>query len=114
MHGHDQGRKAIRFLVVALATATVALPSAVDAGTTAATKFTSTPLSPDSTIKAAKSSSGQLAQSDPTLLGRTDATPVHVVVKLDYDATASYKGDVAGLAATSPKVTGKKLTGKPP
>ena len=112
MHGHYQGRKAIRFLVVALATAAVALPSAADAGTTPATKFTSTPLSPDSTIKAAKSSSGQLAQSDPALLGRTDSTPVHVVVKLDYDATASYEGDVAGLAATSPKVTGKKLTGK--
>ena len=112
MHGHYQGRKAIRFLVVALATGTIALPSAVDAGTTASSKFTSTPLGPDSTIKAAKSASGQLAQSDPTLLGRTDATPVHVVVKLDYDATASYKGDVAGLAATSPKVTGKKLTGK--
>ena len=37
---------------------------------------------------------------------------MHVVVKLDYDATASYTGDIAGLAATSPKVTGKKLTGK--
>ncbi|HEX3087853.1 MAG TPA: S8 family serine peptidase [Ilumatobacteraceae bacterium] len=53
-----------------------------------------------------------MAQTDPALLGRTDATPVHVVVKLDYDATASYTGDVAGLAATSPKVTGEKLTGK--
>ena len=112
MHGHYQGRKAIRFMVVALATATIALPSMADAGSTSAGKFAATPLSPDSTIPSAKSSSGQLAQSDPSLLGRTDATPVHVVVKLDYDATASYKGDVAGLAATSPKVTGKKLTGK--
>ncbi|HEY7628503.1 MAG TPA: S8 family serine peptidase [Ilumatobacteraceae bacterium] len=59
-----------------------------------------------------KSESGRLAQTDPSLLGRTDATPVNVMVKLDYDATASYKGDVEGLAATSPAVTGGKLTGK--
>jgi hypothetical protein len=34
------------------------------------------------------------------------------MVKLDFDATASYSGDIAGLAATSPKVTGQKLSGK--
>src|SRR5262249_18606172 len=32
-----------------------------------------------------------------------------VVIKYDYDATASYKGGVDGLAPTSPSVTGKKL-----
>ena len=112
MHGHFQGRKAIRFVVVALATAAVALPSAVDAGTTPASDFTATGLSPSSTETSAKSASGQLATTDPSLLGRTDATPINVVVKLDYDATASYKGDIAGLAATSPIVTGTKLTGK--
>ena len=31
------------------------------------------------------------------------------MLKYDYDATASYAGGVAGLAATSPSVTGKKL-----
>ncbi|MGZ6950295.1 MAG: S8 family serine peptidase, partial [Ilumatobacteraceae bacterium] len=112
MSGHSQRRKAIRFAVVALATTTIALPSAVEAGTKAASSFTATALVPDSTISVAKSASGRLAQTDPTLLGRTDATPINVVVKLDYDATASYKGDIAGLAATSPSVTGSELTGK--
>ena len=46
---------------------------------------------------------------DPSLLGRTDSTPVNVMIKYDFDATASYKGGVAGLAATSPRVTGKTL-----
>ncbi|MGZ4792836.1 MAG: S8 family serine peptidase [Ilumatobacteraceae bacterium] len=112
MSGHSQRRKAIRLAVVALATTTIALPSAVEAGTKAASSFTATALVPDSTISVAKSASGRLAQTDPTLLGRTDATPINVVVKLDYDATASYKGDIAGLAATSPSVTGSELTGK--
>ncbi|HVE17442.1 MAG TPA: S8 family serine peptidase [Ilumatobacteraceae bacterium] len=112
MRGQHQGRLASRFLVVALATAAIALPSAVDAGTTPASKFTATGLSPSSIEKAAKSASGRLATTDPSLLGRTDATPINVVVKLDYDATASYKGDIEGLEATSPIVTGRELTGK--
>ena len=32
-----------------------------------------------------------------------------VVVKLDYDALAAYTGDIEGLAATSPSVTGERL-----
>jgi hypothetical protein len=56
-----------------------------------------------------KSESGQLARTDPSLLGRTDSTPVNVMIKYDYDATASYTGGVDGLAATSPSVTGKEL-----
>jgi subtilisin family serine protease len=50
-----------------------------------------------------------LAQTDPSLLGRTDSTPITVMIKYDLDATASYAGGVAGLAPTSPAVTGKKL-----
>jgi len=61
------------------------------------------------TISVAKSRSGQLAETDPALLNRTDSTPVTVMVKLDYDPVASYSGDVAGLAATSPGVTGASL-----
>ena len=79
------------------------------AGATAAANLTVTPLTPDSTYSRAKSTSGALAQTDPALLGRTDSTPVNVMLKYDYDATASYAGNVAGLAATSPSVTGKKL-----
>ncbi len=71
--------------------------------------FTATPLEPDSTFSASKSPSGNLAQTDPALLGRTDASPVTVMIKYDFDATASYTGDLAGLAATSPAVTGVPL-----
>ena len=41
--------------------------------------------------------------------GRTDATPVDIMVKLGYDPIASYDGDIAGLEATNPQKTGKKL-----
>src|SRR5581483_8867607 len=76
-----------------------------------AKKFTATDLSPAAieTIKVAKSDSGRLAQTDPSLLGRTDSTPINVMIKYDFDPTASYKGGVAGLAPTSPRVTRKKL-----
>jgi subtilisin family serine protease len=66
-------------------------------------------LTPDSTFTAAKSSSGYLAQTDPTLLNQTSSSPVNVMIKYDFDATASYTGGVAGLAATSPRATGKSL-----
>ena len=62
----------------------------------------------------AKSLTGRLAQTDPALLGRTDATPEPVMIKFDYDALASYQGGVADLAATSPTVTGVELTGTTP
>ena len=81
----------------------------VAAGGASQPKFQAAPLTPDSTYIGAKSTSGSLAQTDPSLLGRTDATPVNVLIKYDYDATASYAGGVSGLAATSPAVTGKKL-----
>ena len=71
--------------------------------------FTASSLTPDSTFSAAKSDSGQLAQTDPSLLNRSDSTPVAVMIKYDYDATASYTGGVSGLAATSPAVTGQPL-----
>jgi subtilisin family serine protease len=66
-------------------------------------------LTPDSTFTAAKSSSGYLAQTDPTLLNQSSSSPVSVMIKYDFDATASYTGGVAGLAATSPRETGKSL-----
>jgi len=52
-----------------------------------------------------------LAQTDPTLLNRTDSKNVSIVVKLDYASTVTYTGDVAGFAATSPEVTGRPLSG---
>ena len=97
---------------VALATLCLLAGQTIFAGAASGadpSKFTATPLTPDSTFVGAKSSSGAIAQSDPALLGRTDATPVNVMIKYDYDATASYAGGVDGLAATSPRVTGKSL-----
>ena len=57
-----------------------------------------------------KSKSGQMAQSDPALLGRSDPTPVRILVKLDYDPVSSYGGGLPGLPATSPAMTGRKLS----
>ena len=75
-------------------------------------KFTATALKPSSTVTGFKSQSAGLAKSDPSLLKRRDPGMVNVMIKLDYDATASYAGDIQGFAATSPRVTGRKLTGK--
>ncbi len=71
-----------------------------------------TALTPQSRIEAQKSPTSRLAQTDRTLLGRTDSTPVDVMVKLDYDAMATYAGGINGFVATSPSVTGKELDGK--
>lgn len=74
------------------------------------TELTAQPLEPsEAPLHAAKSRSGALAQTDPELLDRTDATALPVFIKLDYDAVASYAGDIEGLAATSPEVTGRPL-----
>src|SRR5206468_12183880 len=62
----------------------------VTVGANAAGSFSATTLTPDSTYAASKSTSGALAQTDPALLGRTHSTPVNVLIKYDYDATASY------------------------
>ncbi|NRQ40198.1 S8 family serine peptidase, partial [Nonomuraea sp. NN258] len=57
----------------------------------------------------AKSATGKLAKSDQSLLSSTSTAPVPVMVKLDYDALAAYKGGLPGLPGTSPQVTGKSL-----
>jgi hypothetical protein len=114
MHRRRHGRKTLGlFAVAATLVATIlVLPSVADAGAASPGGLKATALTPDNRVTAAKSSSGKLAKSDPALLGRTDSAAVNVVVKLDYDATASYKGDVSGLAATSPSVTGQAMTGR--
>ena len=68
-------------------------------------------LTPADRVVAEKAPSSRLAQTDKTLLGRTDATPVQVVIKFDYDSIAAYQGGVRGLAPTSPSVTGRALSG---
>ena len=114
MHTRFTKRAALRLLAsLAFAlTATIAIASvATGASAPKKTTFTATDLSSAATdtISVSKSESGRLAQTDPSLLGRSDSTPVNVMIKYDYDATASYTGGVAGLAATSPRATGKAL-----
>ncbi|MEU7865829.1 S8 family serine peptidase [Dactylosporangium sp. NPDC049140] len=59
----------------------------------------------------AKAPTSRMAKTDPSLLNRSDTAKVAIAVKLDYDSTATYSGDIAGYAATSPSVTGKALSG---
>ncbi|HJQ73417.1 MAG TPA: S8 family serine peptidase [Gaiellaceae bacterium] len=66
-------------------------------------------LTAQSSYQAAKSDSGQIARTDPSLLNRTGSQLVPVMIKYDLDATASYAGGIQGLSATSPRVTGKSL-----
>ena len=65
-------------------------------------------ITPGATYYGSKTLSGSIAQTDPSLLGQTGSQKP-VMIKYDFDATASYTGDLAGLAATSPRVTGKAL-----
>ncbi|WP_212832205.1 S8 family serine peptidase [Catellatospora sp. TT07R-123] len=74
-------------------------------------RFTATAIAPTSVITGTKTPSSRLAQTDPSLLGRKDGALVPVLVKLDADAVATYTGGVQGYAATSPTVTGRKLSG---
>ena len=106
----------LRHTGLAAATALVAVLGYTASGASSAPdqtgKFQVSPLAVEADgdpIVGAKSRTGQIAETDPALLGRSDSTPVDVVVKLDYDSVATYTGGVQGLAATSPKATGKKL-----
>jgi len=115
MNRRRQGRRTFGlFAVVATLVATIlVLPSISEAAAASSPGgLSATGLKAGNTVTAAKSASGRLATTDQSLLGRTDAAPLNVVVKLDYDATSSYHGDISGLAATSPSVTGHKITGR--
>jgi subtilisin family serine protease len=109
----DSGRRATFIAVAVLAVAAAALAAGAGAGTapTPAVQPTlaATPLSPVSRVEGAKSASGRLARTDESLLGRRSTKPIHVIVKLDYDPLAAYAGQISGLPATSPSVTGKGL-----
>ncbi len=104
-------RRVLTVFALAGLTASVLAPSAL-----AVNPASGTPSNPSaqglsvlSTYQAAKSDSGRLAQSDQDLLSRTDSQIVSVMVKLDVDALASYRGGIDNLAATSPSITGKAL-----
>ncbi|MGW4963507.1 S8 family serine peptidase [Nonomuraea sp. NPDC004186] len=72
-------------------------------------KWRATPLTGPELVEGAKSPTGKLAKSDQALLRATSPAPVNVVVKLDYDSLAAYRGGLPGLAATSPATTGRAL-----
>ena len=67
-------------------------------------------LTPAGRVQADKAPTSRLAETDQSLLGKSDAAPVQVMIKLDYDSVATYGGGIRGLEATSPSVTGKALT----
>ena len=60
-------------------------------------------------VDVAKSLTGRLAETDPSLLGKASSELINVIVKLDYDPAAVYAGGLAGLKATSPSITGRSL-----
>jgi hypothetical protein len=95
-------------MVAALSLAGAAAP--VSAAPQSAGTFTATPLSVTDQGQGFKAASSKLAKTDPSLLGLRSAAPVNVVVKLDYDAAASYRGTINGLPATSPAVTKKSFS----
>ena len=106
-------RTAVRsaFVVFALVVATIGLSTA----TTAKPTFEAESLQADgSPIQGSKALSTQLARTDKSLLGLTGTELTSVIVKFDYDAVASYAGGVAGLRATSPRVTGRAIKSKAP
>jgi subtilisin family serine protease len=103
-------RPRVRVLsLVAGSLAVTAIIAASTAGAGAGPRFQAAPLTPDSTFSASKSATGRTARTDASLLGRTDSAPVNVMIKYDFDPTASYRGGVNGLAATSPSATGRSL-----
>jgi subtilase family protein/PA domain-containing protein/fibronectin type III domain protein len=110
---HSRPRRLSRFALGAAILLTFAMIA--PAGAAQPTKkFTAKDLSPSGRVQGFKSVSSGLVESDPALLGRKDGALVNVMIKLDYDATASYAGGVDGLAATSPQVTGKALDRRSP
>ncbi len=116
--GHRSRRRRGRRALFAVAGSTALVAGLTFAAGPSGAAAASSPLQPKggakvaSTVHAAKSISGRLAQSDPAVLKLTGSKPTSVMVKLDYDALASYTGYLKGYAATSPQVTNHPLNPK--
>lgn len=95
-----------------IVTALAAGPAAAAPQAPTPGSWKATPLTGGSLVHGAKSVSGRLAKSDAGLLALRSAKPVNVVVKLDYDALAAYRGGLPGLAATSPAATHRAFNPK--
>jgi subtilisin family serine protease len=110
-----QGRRRSLVVLSALVAVTLSAIAATADSARAAegppdpSRLTVTPLQPAEVFHGAKSRTARIAESDAALLRRTDTRPVNVIVKLDYDSVATYRGGVRGLKATSPAKTGKPL-----
>lgn len=99
-----------RFLgLFALAALMVATAAPAVSARQPSTEWTVSPLTQGSVFNGSKSMSGRIAESDADLLARNDGQMVNVMIKLDVDAVATYRGGVNALQATSPSVTGKSL-----
>lgn len=113
-HSSSLRRVAVTASVVAVVAASGAQTAAqaVGAAPPDPSRFTASALgAAESSYDVPKSVTGRAAKSDPTVLKRSDAALVAVMVKLDLDPVASYSGGVNGLAATSPGTTGKSVKG---
>jgi hypothetical protein len=108
MGTHPVRTAGVTALVVMLVTALMAAPSAAQEEPEIESQGG---LTPTEQLSADKATSSTVAQTDPELLDRSDAAPVQVMIKLDYDSVATYPGGVGTLEATSPSVTGEPLTG---
>jgi subtilisin family serine protease len=97
--------------VLALAVATLPNSASAASQPTPPPGWKITPLT-GSVVNGAKSQSGRLAKSDAGLLALRSSKPVNVVVKLDYDALAGYRGELSGLPATSPAATHRAFNPK--
>jgi Subtilase family/PA domain/Fibronectin type-III domain len=93
-------------LALAAALATVV---ATAAGADTSLQASTASITQGATFVGSKSESGQLAQTDSSLLRLKSSKPVNVMIKYDYDPAASYVGGIRGLKATSPHMTGLKL-----
>jgi len=102
-----------RRILTATAVASLVAPMLVLVTSPAAAQpgFTGEPIPETGRVVADKAPTSRLAKSDQTLLDRSDSAPVPILVKLDYDSTATYGGGIRDLEATSPAVTGEPLVG---
>lgn len=99
-------------VAIGLSMVVVMSPAAARATPTPApssTKWQATPVTGAQLVEGAKSPTGKLAKSDQALLRVTSPALINIMVKLDYDSLAAYRGGLPGLPGTSPAVTGKAL-----
>jgi subtilisin family serine protease len=101
--------RAFALAAAAMLAISLAAPAGAATPARATADLRANALTPSERITAAKSPSSRLARTDPALAARTDGAMVDVIVKLDYDSVATYAGGIRGLAATSPRVTGKPM-----